>query len=158
MNKNYISPIILVVIILAIGIFLAYRYNNSDSPNKYGLIYCMGHSSTVEAINIFDGKIVEPDREGFLESESYDYKFYLLNTNNFSRRNISIDDLNNSDIIFSEVSPDGINLLYEERDWSGAIGGLVMTDIYIRNQGNKELISTEESPTNIFRIIGWIRQ
>jgi len=155
-NTKTFFGLISVFIVIVVGILVWQFLPKSLVP--YELIYCTGHSSTVNGISVADGKIIEPDRQGFLVIEAYDYKFYTLDVNNPIPKEVEANTLNKSDLVFSDTHPDGISIEREQQDAGDAIGGLIISNIYLVNQDKKTLIFTEENPTNILRIIGWIKR
>jgi len=127
--------------------------------NVYNLVYCIGHNDTVSKIEVINGKVVEPERTGPLAIEAYDYKCYLLDTDNLSKKELTSSELNSLTIAStSENFPDGLRIIKEVSDASqgGAPGGLILYTVFLSKDSNKSLIENEESPVRVFKLIGWV--
>lgn len=169
-NLTYVL-IVLVLSVIVGGGMLVFLYQQKDIGQegqllflprynynlKYNLVYCFGHSSTVNEIKIENGKVAEPKRDGPLAMEAYDYKCYLLETDKFSREELTVQEINNLSLITTENSPNGLKIIKEEaKAPEGILGGLVVSNVYLFKGPIKRLIVREYSPTEVFRLIGWV--
>jgi len=155
MRKNIILLFVILIIII-VGV-LIYRQPNGSEKNQYDMIYCSGHSATVNEIKILDGEVMEPEREGHLASEAYDYQCYLLDTDSLIEEEIIIQELNNLGLIVFKDSLDGLRIVREELiSQVDMDGGLIFYKVFLDNGSTKRLIYNEEYPVMIFRLIGWI--
>lgn len=163
---NIVTIILVVILAAGIGYFAA-KGLKTKSPQPvtpaYDLVYAIGHSSTVNQIQVVDSKVIEPKREGFLANPSYDYKLYLLNTDTFSSKEISIEDTNKLILISSENSPDGARVIKESQKAPTYNGmpiatGLVVSSVFFEKGSIKKSIGKDYEPTEIFRVIGWVKR
>ncbi len=174
MNQRGFMPILIVLgFILIFGVvgttYYLGRFNSKPQRSNvesvqpsYKVIYCFGHSGTVDNIKINNGKIIPPDRSGTLASSTYDYKCYLVNVDNTNKSEASIASLNNLPIEFTETSTDGYTIIREGRKSNPNImTGLVVSDIYLSRNSevkNKIAFERETAPTQVFKLIGWLKK
>jgi len=140
-----------VIVSAALAIFLSIK------PH-YNLVYCEG-SDTVSLIQVVNGRLVEPERKDGLAPEAYDYGFYMLDTSNFSKKKLTVQDVNNLHLIVSPISPDGFYITRRELIDShpkGYAEGLFRYEVFLTKLFLKTKFGEEKQPTHILKEIGWV--
>jgi len=160
-GKSYKKYLLIVIILVAVAggviLELSNRTEKVSPSSKYDMIYCSGHSDTVNEIKILNGQVIKPARDGHLSLEAYDYQCYLLDTDSLAKEELTIQGLNSLDLIIFESSPSGLRIIreLESPEAFDFDGGLIFYKVFLANGSTKRLVYSEEDPVMIFRLIGW---
>lgn len=150
--RKYISIVVVLILFVICGVAV---YISSQEPPKYNLIYYYKNGAEIKVV---DGKIIEPKEDFFCCT--------LLNTDDFSKRRITIEEINNLDLIISDVSPDGFRIMKKQTKQEPMKindrsiiepTGLVDFDVYLyKNFIMSRIIGRESMPSYEFVLIGWV--